>query len=949
MKNGKAKIGGALIAVLLVLLIVADVLCYNFNTVITRWWSGTFTETNTESLGYTADEAKVKGQELTEQTEEEGAVLLKNEGVLPLAAQNISLVGYGSYDPMYIGCGSVGQDESGSAVFVDYYTAFENAGYTCDSTLYDYYAECDSSRDNSGGGMFNMNGSDFNIYDQPLSDYQDKMEQAAAASDTAIVVISRTGGEGADEPIDMAEYDNGDAGKHYLELQQTEIDMLDYCEQNYENIVVIINSSNAMELGFLEDEAIDAAIWVGGPGSTGLDGVADIISGEVNPSGKLADTYAYDLTTAPSYYTCTAGTYSNYDDFDDSADGYDNKVDGGATYYAEGIYVGYRFYETAAEEGYLDYDETVQYPFGYGLSYTTFDWEVENTEFGETHGTITYEVKVTNTGDVAGKDVVELYFSAPYYEGGIEKSAKELGAFAKTSELQPGESETVTLTMNVDDLASYDYTGEGCYVADEGNYAFNLQTDSHHVKEGCDAEKYNVDKKLVYNDNGVGKRSTDETVATNEFDSVSAGDGTINNTIPYVSRVDFTGTMPQTTMNGKHITELTLTMGEDTAEAIVNSEGGSDVSYENDADYVTDSLIDVETDQDNGLTVEDFAGYEEWNDEAWDQLVNQMSIEDMTTLLCDSAYGTPAIDSIGKTLATDVDGPAGVSSANLNYYGNEYTAEVVMASTWNTDLIEQVGSAVGQECQAAGISGWYAPGCNTHRTPFNGRNGEYYSEDPLLSGEMATAETSGAQSQNVYVYLKHFVCNDQDSKRGGMYTWMNEQSLREIYLEPFELAVKEGNAQGVMEAYNRLGTMECSTCYALNTSVLQDEWGFKGLELTDGYNTMYGSEKYNSPDLQLRAGGGMLLFTGGYTGEGGFSSVTTESESGVEMLHDMCKRVLYVYCNSSAMEISRDYTPYWMIPLGILNAILVLGGALIGYFMIYKTIKKKSTIIVEEK
>lgn len=947
MKGTKVKkgIGIALIAIFMILIIAVDFLCYQYSTVITRWWSGTFTKTNTEKLGYTAEEAKEKGAQLTQETEAEGAVLLKNNGVLPMESQDISLIGYGSYDPMYIGCGSVAQSDDGSSSnFINYYTAFENDGFTCNQNLYDYYDAQKAGRDNTGGGMFVMNGSDFNIYDQPLSEYQDIMDKAAASSDTAVVVISRTGGEGADEPLEMSEYTNGDAGKHYLELQQTERDMLDYAEENYDKVIVIVNSSNAMELGFLEEEDIDAAIWIGGPGSQGLQSVADIICGKVNPSGKLADTYAYDLTTSPAYYTCTAGTYANYDAFDDSANGYDNKVDGGMTWYTEGIYVGYRYYETAAAEGYIDYDSTVQYPFGYGLSYTSFDWKIKDQKFGEVHGEISVDVEVTNTGDVAGKDVVELYYTAPYYEGGIEKSEKELGAFAKTSELKPGESETVTLTMNVDDIASYDYAGEGCYVADEGTYKFNLQTDSHNVKEGCDTMEYSVDEKWVYNDSGVGKRSTDENVAENQFDEVSAGDGNLGTTIPYVSRADFEGTMPQNTMKD-HITNLTINMGDEVVERIKNSEGGSDVSFDDDENYKTASMVDVKTDEDNGLTVDDLAGYDKWDDEVWDQLVNQMSVDEMVELLSDCAYGTPEIKSIGKKLATDVDGPAGVSSANLNYYGNEYTAEVVMASTWNTELIGRVGQNIGQECKAAGISGWYAPGANTHRSPFNGRNGEYYSEDPLLSGKMAAAETSGAQSEGIYVYMKHFAGNDQDSKRGGMYTWMNEQALREIYLAPFETCVKEGGAKGVMEAYNRIGTMECSTCYALNTSVLRNEWGFNGVCLTDGYNPMFGSEKYNNPDLQLRANGtAMLLFTGGYTGEGGLTEKTTGTQKGIEMMHDACKRVLYVYCNSSAMEISRDYTPYWIGIVVAVNALLVLGVVLSGIFLIYKPSKKKKIL-----
>lgn len=365
MKRNKLKtgIGATLMAIFLILVVVMDVLCYQYNTVITRWWSGTFTSTNTDKLGYSSQDALNDGAKLTQETEAEGAVLLKNNGLLPMAPQNISLVGYSSSDPMYIGVGSVAQSEDTASVqFIDYYTAFENDGFSYNQDLKNYYESKKETRDNNAGGMFVMNGSDFNIYDKPLDEYKDIMDSAASTADTAVVVISRTGGEGSDEPLEMAEYDNADAGKHYLELQQTEMDMLSYCEEKYKNVVVIINSSNPMELGFLESENIDAAIWIGGPGSTGIQSVADIICGKVNPSGKLADTYAYDLKSAPSYYTSTAGTYTNYADFDDSNNGYNNEVDGGTIWYNEGIYVGYRYYETAAAEGYIDYDKNGTIP-----------------------------------------------------------------------------------------------------------------------------------------------------------------------------------------------------------------------------------------------------------------------------------------------------------------------------------------------------------------------------------------------------------------------------------------------------------------------------------------------------------------------------------------------------------------------------------------------------------
>lgn len=899
-----------------------------YDNVITRWWSGTFTKPSSENLEYDADTAKQNGRDLSVQIASEGMVLLKNDGLFPMKATNVALLGYASCDPVYIGAGSVAQGD-GSSTMIDFYTAFQDGGFSVDSTMKSYYDDYKSSksRDNDAGGMFVMQGSDYNIYDEPVDQYQDKLDQAAKDNDTAVVIFSRTGGEGGDLPIDMGSYTNGDAGQPYLRLQSTEKQLLEYAEKNFKNVVVLLDSSNAMQLDFLDDDAIDAAIWLGAPGASGLEAVPKIMTGEVCPSGHLVDTFPYDVTSNPTYYTCTAGTYTNYDEFDQSDKGYDNKVDGGVTYYAEGPFVGYRYYETAAADGVIDYSKTVQFPFGYGLSYTTFSWKVTNSTLGKTGEQIEVDVQVTNTGSVAGKDVVELFVEPPYTQGGIDKPARVLGAFAKTSELQPGASETVKLTMNVDDLASYDYKDAGCYVADAGTYKLHLQTDSHNDKDGVDPIEYTVSEKRVYNESGVGKRSTDAVVAENLFDNVSEGDGNIGSTVPWMTRDDLAGTHPSKTM-GKHITQMDLAMGNDCVQRILASEGGSDVSFDDDADYVCESLVDVSNNEKNNLTVDDVAGYTEWNDPVWDRLVNEMSIDEQVTLLSDCAYGTPEISSIGKKLCTDIDGPAGISSQNLNYYGHEYCGEPVTAATWNVDLANQMGVCVGNEALAAGVNGWYAPGCNIHRTPFGGRCAEYYSEDPILAGKICASEIQGVQSKGVYVYLKHFAMNDQDAKRGGQYTWANEQAMREVYLRGFEIAVKEGGAKAVMEAYNRIGTMECSCCKALNTGLLHKEWGSHASCLTDGYAPMINSNKYNNPDLQIRAGAGQLLYIGGAKAEGEMTEKTTASAKGLEMLHDACKRMLYIYCNSNAMTTTRDYTPYWKGILGAVDVLLVGGVAL---------------------
>ena len=965
MNKAKKSIGIVLIVILLAACIVLDALAVRYETVATRWWSGTFGTVETES-GDTQLKAMDAAAELTETIAEEGIVLLKNNGLLPMAPskenRSVALLGYASYSPMYIGAGSVSQ--SGSYLsndFIDFYDAFETAGYSVNKDMKNYYAKYGNSNgatgDMSGSGWSQATGVD----DGPLyGDSEaskallDALGKAKAEAQTAVLVFSRVGAEGGDCSLEMEGAANGDAGKHYLQFQQTEIDLIEYAEQNFQNVIVVINSSNAMELGELDNENVDAVLWIGGPGSTGIQALADIVSGDVNPSGRLPDTFAYDLKTAPSYWSATCGTYANYDEFGESTYTYNgvtytfnNKVDGGVTYDVEGIYVGYRFYETADEEGYLKFEDSVQYPFGFGLSYTSFDWEVVNSSFGDTHGEIKIEVKVTNKGDQAGKDVVELYYTAPYYaDRGIEKSSKVLGAFAKTKNLKPGESDTVTLVMPVDNISSYDYKGERCYVADEGTYYFNLQTDSHNVKvntdgKTMDALEYNVSSRRVYKDSGVGKRSTDLVAAENAFDYSSVGDGNIGNTIPYVSRTNFAGTHPSVTM-GKRLDQYdNLRMGADAIKYITQeSLGGSDVKLENDANYVSKSLVKVAVNEKNGLSMDDVAGYEEWNDEIWDKLVNQMSVDELAILAEDCGYGTPEIESIKKGLATDVDGPAGISSANLNYYGNEYTSEPLMAATWNVDLLREVGESVGREAAVAGVNGWYAPGADTHRTPFNGRCGEYFSEDPLLSGKMAAAEVGGAQSKGLYVYLKHFVCNDNDQNRGGMYTWINEQELREIQLGAFEYAVKEENCTGLMMAYNRVGPCECSVSYGLNTTVLQNEWGYRGASVTDGYSAAIGCDKYEHPDLQLRAGSGLLLYTGGFAGEGGFTENTTNTEAGIAMMHDLAKKVVYRHANSNAMSISRDYSATWKWLIAAIN-VLLLGLAFLAFWFLVRS-KDKS-------
>ena len=467
-----------------------------------------------------AKEATAASAEVTKTIEEEGIVLLKNNGSLPLKDEKINVFGNGAANFTFGGTGSGSGDTSAN---VSIYDGLKNAGFQVNEDLEQFTAEKSIAREDKG-----MVGNDFAINEIPVKDYSDELlKDAKEFSDTAVVVISRSGGEGDDCPMSMEDY-GGDADKHYLELQNDEIEMLQMVEDNFKNVVVLLNSPNAMELGFLEDEAIDATLWVGLPGSVGCNAIGEVLSGVVNPSGRTTDIFAYEVESAPSYYNFGGYDYTNVKYANASMfAGTGTAATGDNPYhyveYVEGIYVGYRYYETAAADGYINYDETVQYPFGYGLSYSDFSEEI--TDFKADGKTVSVDVKVTNTGDVAGKDVVELYYSAPYNKGGIEKSQVILGGFTKTDSLEPGKSQTVTVSWNYEDMASYDYSGikadGGAYVLEAGEYQINLQKDSHNV---IDSRKMKVDRDYIYNEANDGARSSEEISATNQFDEVSFGD-----------------------------------------------------------------------------------------------------------------------------------------------------------------------------------------------------------------------------------------------------------------------------------------------------------------------------------------------------------------------------------------------------------------------------------------
>ncbi|MGI5929179.1 MAG: glycoside hydrolase family 3 C-terminal domain-containing protein [Pseudoflavonifractor sp.] len=865
-----------------------------------------------ESEYYTLDyestqDVQAAADALVEEIESEGIVLLKNNGALPLATPaKVTLLGRDAADPVYGGSGSGSVDLSS---VVDLRAGLEQAGYEINDTVYAILSSYASYKEELTAlgasrvydhpkGIITMDDpstSTYYIGEMPVENYTaDAISSFSSYGDAAIVVIGRGGGEGGDLTQDMEGWDdNYMDGQHQLELNQDEKDMLALAEEHFDKVIVLINASTSMELGVLEDdENVDAILWVGSPGQTGFNAVGDVLSGAVNPSGRTVDIYPADFTQDPTFVNFGHYQYENI-----SA----SNVSGVGTFvqYEEGIYVGYRYYETAAVEGFIDYDEAVVYPFGYGLSYTTFDWAISNQELGGVDGNITVEVTVTNTGSVAGKDVVELYYSAPYYaDRGIEKSSVVLGAFAKTGVIEPGQSETVTLTLAVEDMASYDYKTEKVYVLDEGEYLITLQTDSHTVKEGCEPISYTVSGKQVYS--GDNHRASDYSAVTNQFDDVSAmfTDTPTEGYALNMSRSDFAGTFP-TAPTGADMTA---------SDAVIE---GYQVYKA--ADHEDPEAEEPTTGADNGLSLIDLRGLP-YDDPSWDLLLDQLEEKDMVKLVLNGMYATVEMSSIGKPATEDYDGPAGINSYMTSLSCTSYPSEVVIASTWNADLAYRMGVMVGNEAIDNGVTGWYAPAMNIHRSPFGGRNFEYYSEDPFLSGVMGAATVSGASSKGVYCTIKHFAVNDQETNRvnNGVSSWVNEQAMREIYLKPFEYTVKNAKqtvnyisdelgtmsqqemagCTAVMSSYNRLGATWAGGSEALMQTVLRDEWGFEGLAITD-----FDLYEYMYPDQAIAAGTDLILSTDAMK-----SMEDTSSPTALNNLRKSCHNILYAVVHSNAMN-----------------------------------------------
>ena len=904
-KEKKSKTAGKapliVVSILLVLTLVVNVVCIQMFSAINTFMAanlnsrlpGAHGSATAEQL--TPEQAKEASLAMAQELAAEGIVLLENrDNALPLAdGTKVNLFGYATVSPLYGGTGSGASDTSAN---VDLVQGLTNAGLEVNQELVDFYKNSGVKRESQGG----FTGSDFTPAEVPASKYGDSLlANAKSFSDTAVVMFSRIGGEGGDLPMDMeaAGYSQAGGNRSYLELTQDEEDLLELVKaQGFGKVIVLINSSHAMELGFLED-GVDAALWIGGPGSRGMDAVGQVLAGAVNPSGRLPDTYAYDHTTAPAYWNAGDFTYSNLDKR--------NYVE-----YVEGIYVGYRFYETRFIDnatGQCDeaaYEQTVQYPFGYGLSYTSFEQSIE--DFSVDKGTVTVKVKVSNTGDAAGKDVAQVYFTAPYTPGGIEKAHVVLAAFGKTELLQPGESETLTLTFAVDDMASYDEKGAGCYVLEAGTYQIKLMANAHEV---IDSREYVVDQTVTYGEGSP--RSGDLTAAVNRFEDVSNGQIT-----QYVSRTDWEGTTPRAREDGKAASDATVSAL--TASPV----------------YDSDPNAPAITFASNGLTLEDMAGLD-YDDPKWEKLLEQLSVEDMTNMISNGGWSTPEAASVGKPATNDLDGPAGINSLVSDLKGVAYPSEALIGASWNQELLENFGHAFGAEATANHVVGLYAPAVNIHRTPYSGRNFEYYSEDALLSGKLGAAMVRGYASQGVYAYVKHFALNDQESNRLSISVWSNEQAMRELYLKAFEVVVKEGKATAMMSSYSYLGDTWAGASRALLTEVLRDEWGFQGTVVTD---SAMGNISWMDINLALRAGGDMMLCLMGV-------NLDSSSNTAQQEMRRACHNILYTQANSAAVAAAADTSPYWLMLLVILDTAVISAALLV--FLGRTKLKEKLNIGVK--
>lgn len=994
-KTGKV-VSLSCIAAIAAATIAINAIAISNSALLNQWASITKVYASDEEKGELMDQ----GKDLAKQIEAEGAVLAENDGVLPLSKTEdtkVNVFGWSSTQWIYSGSGS--GRTNGENEETDLITALNDYGVQTNTELTDMYTSFLDSRpyDNNSQGTLNSTDQEFNVLYEPSIDNQNLytdslLSDAKSFSDAAIVVLGRVTGESTDAPKEQY-YSNTkgglnhqtDSSRTYLDISQDEEDLLNYVSENYDKTIVVVNSTSQLNLDFLKTILnVDACLCVGTTGDVGAEVIPELLYGDISPSGRFTDTYVYDFKSNPGYYDAADidgqwGRYKNGSGlYPDDGTTQGNIGQSGVPYpgvsytdYSEGIYVGYKWYETADAEGYFDdvsneygtgYDGIVEFPFGYGLSYSTFDQEI--TGLSKVSGasvtdeeTISVTVTVKNTGKVKAADAVQLYLTAPYTTGGIEKSYVNLVGYGKTAELEPGASEDVKIDLDVSDWASYDdydKNGNGFkgYELEAGDYQVKLMKNAHELYSSNSYVTYHVDKDIE-----IAADPVSGNPVHNEFDAENSSDGIAidgNNTdqdITYLSRADFKGTFAS-----KPSANRTMS-AELKAQNIYTSKMAEEAIDESDEP--------VTFDEDNGLTITNSDGTvndlglelgSDFNDAKWDDLLDEISKADMERYTLHGYVHTEAISSIGLPETKEADGPSQVGSFNLPKYGNGYPEPTVLAQTFNKDLAYSYGKQLGKEANYCGYQGWYAPAVNLHRSPFGGRNYEYYSEDPLLTGLTGAYVVRGSLNVGTFVYLKHLIVYEQETYRDGMYTWMTEQSLREEYLKPFKIAIDTGGLTGIMTSYNRLGATWASGNESLIKGVLYDEWGYKGSILTD-YSD---HQEYMNMDQAIRAG--TTLWMDGYSNNGTYKYETT-SNTFDQALRNATKRNIYTYLNAAYEldytnkngdeqfeSVHSSSTPYWPYVLGGFDALIAAGlGTWIYFALRTKKVRKPKEKGYEKK
>ena len=954
----RRSIGLFFATLLLIISIAATAIAPSMSTMLDSFAGGISADVTKEELAATTEAAN----ELAWQVQAESSVLLRNENnTLPLAAdvKKVNVFGWASTDWLGGGSGSGGVKE----MQVDLLSALKSYGIETNEDLTEMYEDFQGGREYTST-LNSWPKDSCRLYEPSIADEdyytENLLADAKEFSDTAIVVLGRISGESNDATqiqYKRVEKDGDiveDESRTYLDLSTEEIDLLTYVGENYENVVVVLNTTNLLTLGALETiPSIDSCLMVGYTGQNGAAAIPALVWGEVNPSGKTADTWAYAFDTAASYANAAAGGVGAYT----GADGLypmngTNNGNLGTPFqydqvsyldYAEGIYVGYKWYETADAEGFWDdvsneygigYEGVVQYPFGFGLSYSDFDWRVSETSNTITKdGELIVKVNVTNNGTVAGKDVVQLYYTAPYTPGGIEKSAVELGAFEKTKLLQPGESQEVVLTLKVSDMASYDcydananeFTG---YELDAGEYALSVRRDSHTVVY---EEKLTLEEGIQYTQDSItGLEVNNKFTGETAVDGVSLDGSDSNQNIIYLTRADFKGTFPTANVESRPIADNVADLNlytEEHANAWIDSE---------DEEITTGADNGLKLMENNQLTELGKQLGADYDDPQWEALLDQLTKEEMIDLVTHGYGHTAGIESVGKDQTLDADGPAQIGGFTGMNPGTGFPSSSTLAQSWNKDLAAEEGRMIGHQAAQRGYSGWYAPAVNMHRSPFNGRNYEYYSEDAYLSGQICGNTVAGALDAGTFCYVKHFLCNDGEAGiyRDSIYVWMTEQALREVYLEPFRIIVEEYGATGIMSSYNRIGAVWAGGSEGLLTGILREEWDFEGAVITD-YSDHH---DFMNGDQMIRAGSD--LWMDGMMA--GTLKCETESNSFWKAMRQASKNIIYMAINAQVENLNyveesgdtsmirpiiKTETPLWqklIIGLDIVSVVLFI-------------------------